>query len=181
MKTITNLLNLFTIIIALSSVAQAKPNGVKPNVDPAQLVCTIVFPDGQIIQGNGVNDRCLAYEDALDVEIFYHMASYPWIKYHNTEEFFCEVDNGKFMQIIKNVYRADEYYVKAFGHIYTSYGNQSSLGVANHLTVKNPTVEPFEPATIIFNSKFGTPTEILVHFQRGRAPESYKITCKQIL
>ncbi len=180
MKTVIKLIGILTIIGATFGVANAKSSGSKPNIDPAHLNCTIVFPDGQIIKGNGKNDSCLFYEETEGVEIFYHNTSNLWPFNLNTNEFMCELENGEFMQIIKNVYRIDEYIVKVFGHIYTAYGVSSSQGIADHLIVKNTTVAQFEPTTIVFNSKLGEPTDIAVHLQGGRAPLYYNISCKQI-
>lgn len=98
----------------------------------------------------------------------------------NTEKFLCELETGEFLQIVKNVYRIDDYSIKAFGHIYTVYGINSGPGIADKLIVKNTTVKQFEPTTIIFNSPLGEPTDIVVHLQGGRAPLQYNIKCEQI-
>lgn len=169
-------MGLMCFIAGLSNTVQAVLN-----VDPAFQTCTIVLSDGSVAFGNGKNDMCHTFEGVDGAKITDQQNLNSWKAKWNTNEFLCELESGAEMLITKEIFRIDNYSVKAFGYEYFGVKG-SDPGITDGLVVKSHSVkEAYDPAVIIFKSSaLGVPESVTIHLNGGRAPLYENISCEQI-
>lgn len=101
-----------------------------------------------------------------------------WTTNFYAKEFMCETESGEELKVSKEIFRIDNYTVKAFGNEYFGIKG-SGPGIANGLTVKSKLeIEYGEPVSLVFkSSSLGNPVSVAIHIQGGRAPLIEQISC----